>query len=159
MWRALAGQPAGRRGARVSTLTLYLVLLKAMLASFSGYGSLPQVRQDLVVSRHTISDAVLNRAVLVGRTTPGPVAVYVVSIGYEIDGWRGAAAGWLALVTPALLAIPLYGVAARAMQTRRARSAIDALVLASAALIVSAGVPLAEEVGARWTALLGILSR
>jgi chromate transporter len=134
----------------MSTLALYLVLLKAMLLSFSGFGSLPQVRQDLVITRHAISDAVLNRAVLVGRTTPGPIGVYVVSIGYEVAGWRGAIAGWLALVTPALFVIPLYGLAARAVSHRRARGAIEAIILASAVLIVMAGVPLAVEVAERW---------
>lgn len=140
----------------MSTFALYLVLLKAIVASFSGFGSLPQVRQDLVVSQPVISDAVLNRAVLVGRTTPGPIGAYVVSIGYEVAGWRGAAVGWLALITPAILVVPLYGLAARAAAYRRAQSAIDALVLASVVLIVSAGVPLAKEVLTRWAALLGL---
>lgn len=139
----------------MSTFALYLVLLKAMVASFSGLGSLPQIRQDLVVSQHVISDTVLNRAVLVGRTTPGPIGAYVVSIGYEVAGWRGAFAGWLALVTPALLVVPMYRLAVRAAAYRRAQSAIDALVLASVVLIVSAGWPLAVEVLARWAALLG----
>ncbi len=139
----------------MSTLALYLVLLKGMVASFSGFGSLPQVRQDLVVTRHVISDDVLNRAVLVGRTTPGPIGVYVVSIGYEVAGWRGVVAGWMALATPSLLVIPIYGVAVRAMNHPRARSAIGALVLASAVLIVLAGVPLAPEVLSRWGMILG----
>jgi chromate transporter len=138
----------------VSTLALYLVLLKAMAASFSGFGSLPQVRQDLVVTHHVISDDVLNRAVLVGRTTPGPIGVYVVSVGYEVAGWRGVAAGWLALITPSLLVIPIYRIAVRAATHRRARSAVGALVLASAVLIVIAGVPLASEVVERWLAML-----
>jgi chromate transporter len=130
-------------------------LLKAMAASFSGFGSLPQVRQDLVVSQQVITDDVLNRAVLVGRTTPGPIGVYVVSVGYEVAGWRGVIAGWLALITPAVFVIPIYGVAVRAANHRRARGAIGALVLASAVLIVLAGVPLAAEVLERWMTLIG----
>jgi chromate transporter len=138
----------------VSTFTLYLILLKAVAASFTGFGSLPQVRQDLVVSQQVISDDVLNRAVLVGRTTPGPVGVYVVSVGYEVAGWRGVVAGWLALTTPALFVIPIYGIAVRAANQPRARSAIAALVLASAVLIVLAGIPLAAEVAERWMTLI-----
>lgn len=140
----------------MSALTLYLILLKAVVTSFSGFGSLPQVRQDLVVTRHLIGDDVLNRAVLVGQTTPGPIGLYVVSVGYEVAGWRGAVAGWLALATPALLVIPLYGVAVRAVAHRRARSAIGALVLASAVLIVIAGRSLAFEVFSRWLILAGV---
>ncbi len=138
----------------MSTLTLYLILLKGMAASFSGFGSLPQVRQDLVVTHHVISDDALSRAVLVGRTTPGPIGVYVVSVGYEVAGWRGVLAGWLALITPALLVVPIYVVAVRAASHPRARSAIAAIVLASAVLIVVAGVPLASEVLTRWIALV-----
>lgn len=140
----------------MSALTLYLVLLKATLASFSGFGSLPQVREDLVLRRHAISDAALNRAVLVARTTPGPMGVYVVSVGYEAAGLSGAVAGWLALATPALLVVPLCGAAARIMNHRRVRGAISALVLASAVLIVAAGVPLINELLVRWTDLIGL---
>ena len=138
----------------MSILTLYFVLLKATLASFSGFGSLPQVREDLVVRRQVVSDEALNRAVLVARTTPGPMGVYVVSVGYEAAGLPGALAGWLALATPALLVVPLWGVASRFMHHRRVRGAISALVLASAVLILLAGIPLASEIASHWTALL-----
>jgi chromate transporter len=134
----------------MTTFALYIVLLKAMLLAFSGFGALPQVREDLVVNQHAISDATLNRAVLVGRTTPGPVGLYVVSVGYHVAGWRGALAGWLALITPAMLVIPMYGVAARAMSHRRARAAVETLVLASAGLIVLASAPLVQDLIARW---------
>jgi chromate transporter len=138
----------------MSTLTLYLVLLKATVASFSGFGSLPQLREDLVVRRQVLTDDALNRAVLVARTTPGPMGVYVVSVGYEVAGPGGAAAGWLAMATPALLVIPLYGASATAMRHPRARNAIGALVLASAALIILTAGPLLRDVIDRWAAWL-----
>jgi chromate transporter len=140
----------------MSALALYLILLKATLASFSGFGSLPQVREELVTRHRVLSDEALNRAVLVARTTPGPMGVYVVSVGYEAAGLPGVIAGWLALATPALLVVPLCGVAGRAMSRRRVRGAISALVLASAMLIVLAGVPLATELATRWAALTGL---
>jgi chromate transporter len=142
----------------VSTFALYLVLLRAMLLAFTGFGSLPQVREDLVVRYHAINDETLNRAVLVGRTTPGPAGVYVISVGYAVAGVPGAVVGWLALVTPAVLVIPLYGLAARAMTHRRTRGAIGALVLASAVLIVLASAPLVRELLARWAAQIAQIS-
>jgi chromate transporter len=139
----------------MSTLTLYLLLLKATLASFSGFGSLPQLRDDLVIQRQVLTDDALNRAVLVARTTPGPMGVFVVSVGYEVAGPGGAAAGWLAMATPALLIIPLYGASAMAMHHPRVRNAIGALVLASAALIIMTSGPLLREIIDRWAIALG----
>lgn len=129
----------------MTTFALYLVLLKATLFSFSGFGSLPQVREDLVIRRAVITDEQLTRCVLVARTTPGPMGVYVVSAGYEATGLRGAVAGWLALATPALLVIPLLFLAGRLASHPRAFGAINALILASAVLLVLASWPLAVD--------------
>ena len=128
--------------------------MKATLASFSGFGSLPQVREELVVTRAVLTDDALNRAVLVARTTPGPMGVYVVCVGYEVAGLEGAVAGWLALATPALLILPLSYAATRGLNYPRVRSAIDALILASAVLIAVAAVPLIRDSIARWALLL-----
>jgi chromate transporter len=133
----------------MSPFLVYVLLLKATLASFSGFGSLAQVREDLVVRHGVISDDSLNRAVLVARTTPGPVGVYVVSVGYMAAGAGGAVAGWLAMATPALLVVPLAAGAHRLVDRPRVRNAIDGLVLASAILIVLTGVSLVRDVVAR----------
>jgi chromate transporter len=75
----------------VSLGVLYLLLLKATLTSFSGMGGLAQIRQDLVVTHAVLTDDELSRAVLFGRSTPGPIGVYVVSVGYSVRGRvRGA---------------------------------------------------------------------
>lgn len=127
---------------------LYWLLLKATLLSFSGFGSLPQVREDLVIRHAVVTDDQLNRAVLVARTTPGPMGVYVVSVGYEAIGVRGAIAGWLALATPALLIIPLLFVAGKFTSHPRAIGAINGLIMASATLLVwSSGSLIVEMIG------------
>jgi chromate transporter len=129
----------------VTAFVLYWLLLKATLLSFSGFGSLPQLREDLVVNRAVITDEQLNRAVLVARTTPGPMGVYVVSVGYEAKGLSGAAAGWLAMATPALLVIPLLHAFARIAGHPRALGAIHGLILASAVLVLLSSWPLALD--------------
>jgi len=134
----------------VSAITLYVVLVKATLLSFSGFGSLAQVREDLVVQRRILTDEALNRAVLVGRTTPGPMGVYLVSVGYEVAGVEGAVAGWLAVATPALLIMPIMLLTASTLHHRRVRGALDAMILSSAVLIVVAGIPLIRDVASRW---------
>jgi chromate transporter len=56
---------------------------------------------------HVLTDTQLNEAVVITRSTPGPVDLYIVSVGYFVAGVPGAVAGWLAMITPALLIIPL----------------------------------------------------
>ena len=129
----------------MNVFVLYLLLLKAMLTSFSGMASLPVVRNDLVVERHLLTDRQLNTAVVAGRTGPGPNGLYLVSVGYFIRGLPGAFAGFLAVMTPAFLVLPLMSWLGARAGTPRIRSAIRAIVLASAGLLLSASFPLARD--------------
>ena len=126
-------------------IVLYLLLLKAVATSFSGMASLPMVRQEFVEHRHLLTDRQLNTAIVAGRTGPGPNGLYLVSVGYFVDGLPGAVAGLLALITPAFLVIPLMNWLAKYAKVPRIRSAIRAIVLASAGLLAAASVPLARD--------------
>ena len=124
---------------------LYLVMLKATVTSLNGPMSLPVLRDELVVKRHVITDRELTAAVTAAQSSPGPMGIYIVSVGYFAAGVPGAVAGWLALVTPSFIAVPLMGRIGRRMEHPRAKRALDGAVLASAGLIfVSAG-PLARS--------------
>jgi chromate transporter len=128
----------------VKLVLLYLLLLKATATSFSGLSSLPVLREDLVVRHGLLTDRQLNVALTAGRSGPGPNGLYVVSVGYLVAGVPGACAGWLAMVTPAFLVIPLvYFVGDRADRPRL-RSAIRASTAASSGLLVAATLPLAS---------------
>ena len=129
----------------MSVVALYLLLLKATVTSFAGMGSLPQIRQDFVDTYHLVSADALSEAVLVGRATPGPMGAYVVAVGYLAAGWRGAVAGWLALITPAFAALPLLATVQRWLHLPRVRALVDAVVVAGAALLLPAGVGLAVD--------------
>ena len=68
-----------------------------------------------------------------------------MSVGQMLDGPRGATAAWLALVTPALLILPLlYWLGKRAKLPGVAR-ALNAVMLASVGLSLTAVVPLAGD--------------
>jgi chromate transporter len=69
--------------------------------------SLPVIQETLVNQYHVLTNEQLNLAVVITRSTPGPVGLWVVSAGYFAEGIPGAVAGWLAIITPALLIIPL----------------------------------------------------
>ena len=60
---------------RLNALVLFFYLLKATVTTFSGLASLPVLRQDLVLHHHVITDQQLNTAIVVTRTTPGPVGL------------------------------------------------------------------------------------
>lgn len=123
---------------------LYLLLLKATATSFSGLSSLPVLREDLVVRHALLTDRQLNVAVTAGRSGPGPNGLYVVSVGYLVAGLPGALAGWLAMVTPAFLALPLVRLVGARVERPRLRSAIRASTVASAGLLLAATLPLAR---------------
>jgi chromate transporter len=92
-----------------------------------------------------LTDSQLNAAVALARAAPGPFGGYVISVGYFVGGLAGGIAGWLALITPALLAIPLVHFVARSTAHPRARSVVSAVVVASAALILVATLPIASQ--------------
>lgn len=126
-------------------LTLYLLLLKATATSFAGLASLPVLRDELVVQRHMLTDHQLNAAVVITRSTPGPVGVYVVSVGYFADGLSGAIAGWLAMATPALAILVLIRFIGPRATHPRVRGMLQGVVLASAGLLLTSALPLARD--------------
>jgi chromate transporter len=126
-------------------LLLYLLFLKATLSSFSGLAALPIVRNDFVVKRHLLTDHQLNTALVVGRTTPGPKGLYLISVGYYVGSVLGGVAAWLAIVTPVLLVIPLLTFVRRKIEDERVKRSLRAVVVASAGVSLSATLPLSAD--------------
>lgn len=134
----------------MNVLTLYFLLLKATLTSFSGGTSLPSVRQDLVVQRRAITDAQLSTAVAISRMGPGPNGAFIICIGQYIAGPPGAAAGYLAMITPAWLAIILLRLLQGRTGHPRAQSAIQGLTAAAAGLMLANSWPIAQSAITSW---------
>ncbi len=126
-------------------LLLYFLLLKATATSFAGLASLPVVQDELVIKRQLLTGKQLNEAIVITRSTPGPVGLYIVSAGYFAAGWPGAIAGWLAMITPALLIIPLVHFAGRNAEHPRVKTVLQTVVVASAGLLLAAAIPLAQS--------------
>jgi chromate transporter len=81
----------------------------------------------------------------------------VVSVGYFAAGVPGAIAGWLAMATPSLVIILLVGYLGRRAQHPRLKGMLQSVVLASAALLVVAAVPLARDaINSTLTAVIAI---
>jgi chromate transporter len=83
--------------------------------------------------------------VAAGRIGPGPNGIYVVSSGYLVAGAPGACAGWLAMITPAFLIIPMMRFLRARAEHPRARAVARSVLFAGAGLLVSAAAPLARD--------------
>ena len=129
----------------MNVVLLYLLLAKATLTTFSGLSSVPIVRADLVERHRVLTDRQLAAAVAAGRTAPGPHGLYLVSVGYSVAGLPGAAAGGLAVVTPAFLIVPMLRYLGRRAERPAVKRAIEAVMLASGGLVLTATVPLARD--------------
>lgn len=129
----------------IKFLVLLWIFTKSTFTSFAGLASLPEIREELVEHRHWLTNEQLNQSIVITRTTPGPVGVYVVSVGYMVDEVPGAIAGWMAMAAPSLAVILLVGYLGRRAQHPRVRSMLQCVVLASAALLVLAAVPIGRE--------------
>jgi chromate transporter len=143
----------------MSLLMLYLTLLKATLTSFSGGTTLPSVRQDLVVDRRVITDAQLSTAVAISRMGPGPNGAFVICVGHYAAGAPGAAAGYLAMITPAFLAILFLRLLAGRTGAPGWRGAIEGITAAAAGLLLANSWPIARAAIPSWFAAgIGLLA-
>lgn len=129
----------------MNVVELYLILLKGTITAFAGLASLPVLQDSLVAHHHVLTDKQLSEAVAITRSTPGPVGLYVVCVGYFVAGIPGAIAGWLAMITPALLIIPGVHLAGRWIDHPRVKSVLQTIVVASAGLLLAAAIPLAHD--------------
>jgi chromate transporter len=124
---------------------IYFLLLKSTITTFNGPSSLPILREDFVLRWHLLSDRDLNAAVVAGRTAPGPMGIYVVSVGYFAGGIPGALAAWLAMLTPAFLIVPLLRYLGNSANHPRVRSILNAVVLASVGLVICSAQQLVKD--------------
>jgi chromate transporter len=92
-------------------LALFWIMFRAALLSTSGMGNLPIVHQDLL-TRGWATDRQFAESLAIGQISPGPSGLWVISLGYFVDGLRGAALTLLAIAIPplvVLLLVRFYG--------------------------------------------------
>ena len=128
----------------MSVIALYWLFQRAVLLSFSGFATVPLLRDALVVNHRLLTDAQLNDAIAISQSSPGPLGLYVVVVGYFVAGLAGAAAGVLALVAPAFLAIPIARLVLRG-KSGVLKGACSGIVIASCALMLATGLRLAQQ--------------
>jgi chromate transporter len=125
----------------VSELDLFLTLLRDAALSLGGLGSLPLVRQDLVATG-VATDAQVVQALAIGRLSTGPTGLWIVSLGYLIGGAVGATMALVASTLPPLVIVPVTIVARRFLLAPWFAGLVRGASLATAGLLVSAGLSL-----------------
>lgn len=85
---------------------LFWLLLKASLFSTSGTGNVPSLHHDLL-TRGWATERQFGEALAVGQVAPGPSGLWVISLGYLLDGLRGALLALVAITLPPLLILVL----------------------------------------------------
>ena len=86
----------------MNPLHYFLLALKASLFSTGGFGNLPSLHDDLL-ARHWASERNFGEALAVGQISPGPNGLWIVSLGYFVDGVRGALLSLAAIAIPPFL--------------------------------------------------------
>jgi chromate transporter len=132
----------------MSDLALFLTLLKDAALSLGGLGALPLIRQDLVATG-LATDAQVVQALAIGRLSTGPTGLWIVSLGYFIAGWVGAALALIACSVPPLVIIPATQLSRRFLLTAPFAGFVRGAALATAGLLLATGVTLiAPDLGA-----------
>jgi chromate transporter len=128
----------------MTALALYWLFLRAVLLSFSGLATVPILRESLVLDQGLLTDTRLNDAIAISQASPGPLGMYVVVVGYFVSGLSGALAGVMALMTPAVLAIPIGRLVLRG-QSAAIQGACSGIVIAACALMMVTGLRLMPQ--------------
>ncbi len=119
----------------INPLELFLLFLKASALSFGGLGGLPILHQDLAERGIPELDRLIGQALAVGRISPGPNGLYVVSLGYEMNGILGGIIGGLALALPPFVVLLIVALYARVAHLKRTANALLALSFALTGLL------------------------
>lgn len=138
-------------------LALFVIFVKASVLSVGGLASLPILRPSLVPLYAT--DAQIVQALAIGRLSPGPNGVYIVSVGYIVGGWAGAFSAFLAATLVPLTILPATTLARRWLMSAWFAGLVRGVFLASAGLLSATGVIVAIAAGtAPWQLLLGLVA-
>ncbi len=142
----LAGEPGpGSAGPSLWRLLLVFLEIGSILYG-SGYVLVAYLQRNLVADRGWLSEQELLDAVSVGQVTPGPVFTTATFVGWQIDGWAGAAVATIGIFAPSFLFVALLGGIIPWMRAHAtARSFLDGVVAASLGMMAGVLVELADD--------------
>lgn len=144
----------------VTNSHLFWIFLKIGAILYgSGYVLFAFLDTELVstglLTKHQLIDAIA-----VGQFTPGPVFSSVTFIGYQMNGWSGAAVSTVAIFLPSFLFVALLNPVVKLMRNSKLFSVfLDAVNVASVAVIIAICFEMAQSTITDWrTVLIALLS-
>lgn len=113
-----------------------------------------------LVSTGLLTTKELIDAIAVGQFTPGPVFSSVTFVGYQINGFWGAAVSTIAIFLPSFVFVALLNPLVKKMRSSVLFAAfLDAVNVASVAIIVAVSIEMASETITDWrTVLIALVS-
>ncbi len=146
--------------ATVTNMNLFWIFLKIGAVLYgSGYVLFAFLDTELVATG-ILSRQQLIDAIAVGQFTPGPVTSSVTFIGYQINGFWGAVISTFAVFLPSFVFVALLNPLLKFMRNSKLFSSfLDAVNIASVALIFSVCIIIGQEVITDWrTVVIAIVS-
>lgn len=124
----------------IDALLYFWVMFKASLLSTGG-GNIPILHEDLL-ARGWATERQFAEALAIGQVSPGPTGLWVISLGYLLDGLRGALLSLIAITLPPLLVLLVHGLYRRYGDHPATQGFVRGLSLAVAGifLVVLAGI-------------------
>lgn len=139
----------------ISNMKLFWTFFKiGSILYGSGYVLFAFLDTELVstglLSRQTLIDAIA-----VGQFTPGPVFSTITFIGYQMNGWSGAIMATIGIFLPAFIFVALLDTLLKKMRSSvRLSIFLDAVNVASVAIIVSVCITMGKETITDWRTVL-----
>lgn len=93
----------------IESARFFWLVLRATLFSTGGTGNMPMLYNDLLPLSYA-TEQHFAEALAIGQVTPGPTGLWVVSLGYLVDGVRGAVLAAVAVTLPPLLILVVEAV-------------------------------------------------
>lgn len=131
----------------------FWLVLRSSFFSTSGLGNLPQLYSDLATGGWA-DERVFAEALAVGQVTPGPSGLWVISLGYLLDGSRGAVLAALAIAIPPIAVLLIERGYQRIAHHPAARGFVRGLSLAVVGVFLVTLAELMQDTGVEARALL-----
>ncbi|WP_330441453.1 chromate efflux transporter [Flavobacterium sp. C4GT6] len=134
---------------------LFFIFLKIGAILYgSGYVLFAFLESELVAAG-MLSRKQLMDAIAVGQFTPGPVFSAVTFVGWQVNGPAGAFAATIAVFLPSFIFVALLGILVKKLRKSPLMTGfLDAVNVASVAIILSVCVTMAAETVTGWRTIL-----
>src|SRR5262249_6177680 len=113
--------------------------LRAAALSVGGQGALPLLRQDFAATG-ILSERQILEALVVGKISPGPTGLYIVSLGYFAAGPLGAVVALVGGSLPPLAMIAIAGALRRQLVRGWAAGIVRGVALSATGLLVATSI-------------------